>query len=200
MGTTVIDNDWRSMFLDQMSDAEAGRLFKAIMDIRCWVTDVIPDEFKFVLPTMMKFWSDIDAQEELKSERQRQRALKRWHGSSSDSSDPVVAEPKRITKVPSVINYSDDFQKFWDAYPKKKKKAMAYMRWNESIKKWVAPDYLIRKASDYAVECRLQHVEDRYIMYPEGWLNQARYDDDFFTGTKQVDLDSISDGLDDILW
>ena len=33
--TTVIDNDWRSMFLDQMSDAEAGRLFKAIMDIRC---------------------------------------------------------------------------------------------------------------------------------------------------------------------
>lgn len=36
-------------------------------------------------------------------------------------------------------------------------------------------------------------------MYPEGWLNQARYDDDFFTGTKKVDLDSISDGLDDIL-
>lgn len=35
MGTTVIDNDWRSMFLNQMSDAEAGRLFKAIMDIRC---------------------------------------------------------------------------------------------------------------------------------------------------------------------
>ena len=67
MGTTVIDNDWRSMFLDQMSDAEAGRLFKAIMDIRCWVTDVVPDEFKFVLPVMMKFWSDIDMQEELKS-------------------------------------------------------------------------------------------------------------------------------------
>ena len=88
-----------------------------------------------MLPVMMKFWSDIDAQEELKSERQRQRALKRWHGSSSDSSDPVVVEPKRITKVPSVINYSDDFNKFWDAYPKKKKKAMAYMRWNESIKK-----------------------------------------------------------------
>ena len=85
------------MFLDQMSDAEAGRLFKAIMDIRCWVTDVVPDEFKFVLPVMMKFWSDIDAQEELKSERQRQRALKRWHGVPSDSSDPVVVEPKRFT-------------------------------------------------------------------------------------------------------
>lgn len=134
MGTTVIDNDWRATFLEQMSDAEAGRLFKAIMDIRCGVTDVIPDEFKFVFPTMMKFWSDIDAQEELKSERQRQRALKRRHGSDSGG-DPVVVEPKRITKVPSIINYPDDFNKFWDVYPKKKKKAMAYMRWNESIRK-----------------------------------------------------------------
>ena len=57
---------------------------------------------------------------------------------------------------------------------------------------------MISKASDYAKECSLKHVEERYIKRPQGWLNDARYDDDFFTGSKPVDLDAISDGLDSV--
>lgn len=203
-GTTVIFNDWES-YTNVMDDATAGRLFKQMLAIRNGHAGDDPEDLKFVLAHIRQCWDEQDAKLEEKRIKGREYAERRWNKVQAPTDAPIptpvpVHEPVRIKKVPSIINYSVDFQKFWDAYPKRKKKAMAYLRWNEALEKWVDPDFLIRKASDYAVECRLQHVEERYIMYPEGWLNQARYDDDFFTGTKQVDLEAISDGLDDILW
>lgn len=107
----------------------------------------------------------------------------------------VWAKPTRKKKVQVINNYSPDFNVFWATYPKRKGKARAWDAWLRCIDWWLDPGFLTSKASDYARECVLKHVEDRYIKRPQWWLNDARYDDDFFTGRSQVNLDDIDDGL-----
>lgn len=157
--TTVICNDWQDMYLDHMSDEEAGRLFKVILAIRNGREVEVPSDFKYILTHMKKFWDDQDASYARSIEQRRQAALSRRHKDATPSDSmqphstgnttptaPDTKESVRIKRAPSVIDYSPAFLQFWDAYPKKKKKAMAYLRWNEALKGGADPDYIISKA------------------------------------------------------
>ena len=85
-------------------------------------------------------------------------------------------------------NYSEEFEKFWNVYPKKKGKVKAYEAWNKRIASWVDSDYITQKASDYAREIRLKKVEDQFIKWPQWWLNEWRYDDEYFTWRKKQEV------------
>jgi hypothetical protein len=45
---------------------------------------------------------------------------------------------------------------------------------------------LITKAWEYATEIKLKRIEDHYIKFAQWWLNDWRFDDDYFTGKLQV--------------
>ena len=85
-------------------------------------------------------------------------------------------------------NYSEEFEKFWNVYPKKKGKVKAYEAWNKRIASWIDSDYITQKASDYAREIRLKKVEDQFIKWPQWWLNEWRYDDEYFTWRKKQEV------------
>lgn len=193
------------MYLDHMSDEEAGRLFKLMLSIRNGRGVEIPEEFRFVMPTVLNFWEDQDALDQRLLDQRREAALSRWHKSgdvvadnwTASSSGSTTHTPKK--KLPSVIDYSPEFESFWSVYPKRKGKARAWEAWCRLISGGQDASYLIRKATDYAKECSLKHVEEHFIKRPQGWLNDCRFDDDYFTGTTQVDLDAITDGLDSVI-
>ena len=84
--------------------------------------------------------------------------------------------------------YSEEFENFWNVYPKKKWKVKAYEAWNKRIASWVDADYMTQKASDYAREIRLKKVEDQFIKRPQWWLNEWRYDDEYFTWRKKQEV------------
>lgn len=84
--------------------------------------------------------------------------------------------------------YSEEFENFWNAYPKKKWKVKAYEAWNKRIDSWIDADYMIQKASDYAREIRLKKIEDQFIKRPQWWLNEWRYDDEYFTWRKKQEV------------
>jgi len=84
--------------------------------------------------------------------------------------------------------YSEEFEKFWNVYPKKKWKVKAYEAWNKRIASWIDADYITQKASDYAREIRLKKVEDQFIKWPQWWLNEWRYDDEYFTWRKKQEV------------
>ena len=84
--------------------------------------------------------------------------------------------------------YSEEFEKFWNVYPKKKGKVKAYEAWNKRIASWIDSDYITQKASDYAREIRLKKVEDQFIKRPQWWLNEWRYDDEYFTWRKKQEV------------
>jgi len=45
---------------------------------------------------------------------------------------------------------------------------------------WNNPEKLIKKAWEYATEIRLKRIEEKYIKYAQWWLNEWRFDDDYY--------------------
>lgn len=90
------------------------------------------------------------------------------------------------------VTYTDDFEKFWNEYPKKKWKQRAFDAWVKVISWWYEVNTIIQKAKDYATECKLKHVEEQYIKRPQWRLNDWRYDDDFYTWAKAEDKEDKS--------
>ena len=89
-------------------------------------------------------------------------------------------------KVHKKIAYSEDFESFRKAYPKKKGKQKAREAWENAIKWGNDPKVLITKAWEYATEIKLKRVEDKYIKFAQWRLNDWRYDDDYFTGNNWI--------------
>lgn len=58
--TTIICNDWQDMYLDHMTDEEAGKLFKIMLSLRNGRDVEIPADFKFIMTHVQKFWDDQD--------------------------------------------------------------------------------------------------------------------------------------------
>ena len=198
--TAVISADWIAM-VGLMDDATAGRLFKQMLAIMNGSDAEDPADLKMILSFIRRFRSDQEERDAELSDLRRQAALMRWHGESvapADNKDPSPAPKQREKKVKSVIPYSSEFEEFWRVYPKRKGKVKAREAWQRLLDGGFESSYLISKATEYAKECDLKHVDERYIKRPQGWLNDGRFDDDFFTGTVQANLDAITDGLDSI--
>ena len=95
-------------------------------------------------------------------------------------------ELNKNKKIHKRIEYSDLFEEFRKVYPKKKSKQQARTAWNNAIKWWNDPTLIIKKAWDYATEIKLKRVEERYVKFAQWWLNDWRYDDDYFTGNNWI--------------
>jgi len=96
-------------------------------------------------------------------------------------------------KLNKKVVYSEEFEEFWKAYPKKKWKQNAWEAWENAIKWGNDPKHLITKAWEYATEIKLKRVEDNFIKMAQWWLNEWRFDDDYYTGNdnKKPDLDVL---------
>ena len=66
----------------------------------------------------------------------------------------------------------DDFEKFWNLYPKKVAKADALKAWNKAVKRKTAEELL--KLTKVYSEGKLPDIT--YIPYPASWLNKELYE------------------------
>ena len=73
---------------------------------------------------------------------------------------------------------TDDFERFWESYPKKKGKGAARKAFENAIKKGVTGDVLIDAVNRQ--RCGSQWTKDngQYIPHPATWLNQERWEDE----------------------
>ena len=104
-----------------------------------------------------------------------------------------VNEKWKTKKINKKVVYSEDFESFRKAYPKKKWKQQARTSWENAIKWGNDPKQLITKAWEYATEIKLKRVEDKFIKMAQWRLNDWRFDDDYFTGNdnSKPDLDVL---------
>ena len=96
-------------------------------------------------------------------------------------------------KVVSKKEYSDDFEDFWEAYPRirREKKGDAFKSWKIALTKKPA-EYLIQRAKDYASS---DQGQSQFSRGPAVWLNSEMWEDApeawvtrqqaFFTPVKQ---------------
>jgi len=70
-----------------------------------------------------------------------------------------------------------DFERFWEVFPRgrRKSKAKALDSWQKAIASGVDPEFLIRRAGEYADSAE---GRGQYVKMPSTWLNQGCWDDD----------------------
>jgi len=87
----------------------------------------------------------------------------------------VQPQENIIKKEPAAnaSKYSDAFEKFWNAYPKKVGKADAAKKFQKAVK-IVSVDTMIEAIGRY---CKSKTVADGFVCNPATWLHQERWND-----------------------
>jgi hypothetical protein len=81
-------------------------------------------------------------------------------------------------KKKKLIEYSDAFNRFWESYPKKRSKAVAWSSFDaldpsaELLEKMITTIEAFKGSEDWLKE------EGRFIPLPSSWLNQERWHDE----------------------
>lgn len=89
------------------------------------------------------------------------------------SPSPSPSPTKRHAHCASVSDgYTEEFEHFWTAYPRKKDKKRAFRAWKARLKDRDAPatDQLILAAQNYAAECEAQGTAERFIKHGSTFL------------------------------
>jgi len=73
--------------------------------------------------------------------------------------------------------YTDDFNKFWDLYPRKIGKKESFKTYLKVLKQGGQAEEIITAANNYAFYCKQMKTEERYIKHAKTFLNDERYKD-----------------------
>ncbi len=104
--------------------------------------------------------------------------------SSSSSSSSVSPSASATKKRPKRAEYPDDYERFWKAFPRKRrtKKAKAFASWKRAVASMAMDtggttpeELLIKRAGEYAASVTGQ---SEFVQGPEPWLNGGCWDDD----------------------
>ncbi|MDM5266925.1 hypothetical protein [Bacillus wiedmannii] len=72
--------------------------------------------------------------------------------------------------------YSPEFEEMWKHYPKKRNKPKCYGIYKNAVEnKHHNHDVILYGVIQYAKECLTKGTDQKYIKYPEGFLNDERY-------------------------
>jgi len=74
--------------------------------------------------------------------------------------------------------YTEDFDRFWQAYPRKIGKKEAAKAWSKSQKERPAIDKVIEAIEAQSKGDQWTKDGGQFIPHPATWLNQGRWDDD----------------------
>lgn len=96
-----------------------------------------------------------------------------------------LSRDEMFNGVERVSSYSDDFEAWWNEYPRKQGKGKAWEAWLKSINK-LNPDLLIDAAYDYCHWSGLPK-DPKFIPLPATWLNQERWNDELAKPVAVVD-------------
>ncbi len=80
------------------------------------------------------------------------------------------ASPPQESRSRKAPQYAGEFEKFWNAYPRREEKALAYKQWQARLNDGYTPDELITAAKAYAENCRRNHTEKRYTKQAKTFL------------------------------
>jgi hypothetical protein len=69
------------------------------------------------------------------------------------------------------FEYSEEFERFWVAYPRRIGKRKAYANWTALLKEKVSPDEMINACINYAKYCEYNDLSEVHVKHPEGFLS-----------------------------
>lgn len=84
-------------------------------------------------------------------------------------SNPIQSNPNPIRIQPQ-NEYTDEFEIFWDEYPRKIEKKTAFKVWNTRINNKISPNEMIQAAKNYTIDCKTKKTETQFIKHPSTFI------------------------------
>lgn len=101
----------------------------------------------------------------------------------SATQEPEESSPNGEREKDKPTNhYPDDFETWWNIYPRKKSKRRAYKRWQEALKR-VDQQTLNERTQAFADHVHAGNIDPQFVKYPEGWLSGDGWDDELIPRT-----------------
>ncbi len=88
----------------------------------------------------------------------------------------TALEIKKARKIPgkSGYKYPDQFEKFWQAYPRSSGKRPAYLKWEKLvISKKTPPEEIQEAAANYRDLCQLEGRRQKFMLHPRTFLGPS---------------------------
>jgi hypothetical protein len=93
-------------------------------------------------------------------------------------------EEKRSNTCKSIPDaYTADFMQFWQVYPRRLGKQVAFESFLKVVAKFPPAD-VIQAATEYARQCARERKEENFILHPSTFLNKDRWKDYCFEEAK----------------
>lgn len=89
-------------------------------------------------------------------------------------------------KINKKIEYTNEFEEFYKIYPRREDKAKAFDYWQVRIKEGVNSDDMINSAKNYAIKCKKDKTETKYIKMPSSFLGIGRCWEDYINGINGI--------------
>jgi len=89
-------------------------------------------------------------------------------------------------KINKKIEYTNEFEEFYKIYPRREDKAKAFDYWQVRIKEGVNSDDMINSAKNYAIKCKKDKTETKYIKMPSSFLGIGRCWEDYKNGINGI--------------
>lgn len=103
--------------------------------------------------------------------RKKKKAESNDDSNSDNNGDSNVTvtsdEPKKKS------NYSADFESFWQIYPRKDDKGMAYKKYRARLNDGFSPEQLLSAATRYAEQIRRDRTEKKYTKQAKTFLSDT---------------------------
>jgi hypothetical protein len=144
-----------------------------------------------------------------RSERAREAAKARWnkehakgmqpacdsHASGKTSHQNGNAPSPSPSPTPKKKNtssvYTDEFERFWQAYPRKIGKGAAFRTWKKLNGTRPDADELVRIVEQHKRSEQWKRDGGQYIPHPQTWLNQERWNDELSVQVEAEDPDDL---------
>lgn len=91
----------------------------------------------------------------------------------------IKEKPNKSNTSVKVEGYTEEFQKFWDNYPKKFEKRSAFKMWKSSLEEGVTPEAMIQASKNYCTYCKNNRTEERHVKLPSNFLGKYKPYEEF---------------------
>ena len=120
-------------------------------------------------------------------------------GADSPLDDPAGDPPGeqlemgQLPKVPEKtepLKYSEEFEKWWKAYPRRLDKGNAYKKYKARRNDGFSDAELLEAAQNYAAQCKKLGTEQQYIKHPKTFLSESLPFTDYIKKKEQTEAES----------
>jgi len=121
------------------------------------------------------------------------------HGVTQNINKPSI-EPTTSTGVDAPVSsrakndYSEDFEKFWSLYPRKKMKQVAFDKFKSRLRAGDSIEEIFAATKRYFMQCKDNGTEEEFILHPATFLAKDRWKE-YLPASEVMDCETMFEAM-----